>query len=70
MVATISPAADNFDESLSTLRYADSAKQIVNHAVVNEDPNARMIRELREELDVRPSHLFDLSAMRPTCCSL
>jgi hypothetical protein len=39
------------EESLSTLRYADRAKQIVNHAVVNEDPNQRMIRELREELE-------------------
>eukprot|EP00039_Didymoeca_costata_P016630 m.300660 g.300660 ORF g.300660 m.300660 type:complete len:1171 (+) comp16422_c0_seq10:196-3708(+) len=68
MIATISPAGDNFDETLSTLRYADSAKRIVNHAVVNEDPNARMIRELREELealraqvgsDVRPSSVDD-----------
>lgn len=51
MVATISPAADNYDETLSTLRYADRAKNIVNHAVVNEDPNARIIRELREEVE-------------------
>lgn len=51
MVATISPAADNYEETLSTLRYADRAKRIVNHAVVNEDPNARIIRELREEVD-------------------
>ena len=32
-------------------RYADRAKRIVNHAVVNEDPNARIIRELRAEVD-------------------
>lgn len=51
MVATVSPAADNYDETLSTLRYADRAKSIVNHAVVNEDPNARIIRELREEVE-------------------
>ncbi|XP_025837390.1 kinesin-like protein KIF13A isoform X2 [Agrilus planipennis] len=51
MVATISPAADNFEETLSTLRYADRAKRIVNHAVVNEDPNARIIRELRQEVE-------------------
>ncbi|XP_065344579.1 kinesin-like protein KIF13A isoform X4 [Cloeon dipterum] len=51
MVATISPAADNFEETLSTLRYADRAKRIVNHAVVNEDPNARIIRELRAEVE-------------------
>lgn len=47
----MSPAADNYDETLSTLRYADRAKNIVNHAVVNEDPNARIIRELREEVE-------------------
>ncbi|XP_018578799.1 kinesin-like protein KIF13B isoform X2 [Anoplophora glabripennis] len=51
MVATISPAADNFEETLSTLRYADRAKRIVNHAVVNEDPNARIIRELTQEVE-------------------
>ncbi|CAH1979369.1 unnamed protein product [Acanthoscelides obtectus] len=51
MVATISPAADNYEETLSTLRYADRAKRIVNHAVVNEDPNARIIRELTEEVE-------------------
>lgn len=51
MVATVSPAADNYEETLSTLRYADRAKSIINHAVVNEDPNARIIRELREEVE-------------------
>lgn len=42
MVATISPASDNYEETLSTLRYADRAKRIMNHAVVNEDPNSRV----------------------------
>jgi len=42
MVATVSPASDNFEETLSTLRYADRAKRIMNHAVVNEDPNSRV----------------------------
>src|SRR5699024_2702984 len=46
MIAAISPADINYDETLSTLRYADSAKRIKNHAVINEDANARMIREL------------------------
>ena len=50
MIAAISPADINYEETLSTLRYADSAKRIKNHAVVNEDPNARMIRELKAEL--------------------
>ncbi|KAK9322611.1 hypothetical protein V1517DRAFT_322994 [Lipomyces orientalis] len=50
MIATISPADINYEETLSTLRYADSAKRIKNHAIVNEDPNAKLIRELKEEL--------------------
>ena len=51
MMAALSPASDNYDETMSTLRYADHAKQIVNAAVVNEDPNQRLIRELKEELE-------------------
>lgn len=50
MVAALSPADINYDETLSTLRYADRAKQIVCKAIVNEDPNAKMIRELRNEI--------------------
>ncbi|XP_048373180.1 kinesin-like protein KIF13B isoform X2 [Sphaerodactylus townsendi] len=64
MVATISPAADNYDETLSTLRYADRAKNIVNHAVVNEDPNARIIRELREEVEKLREQLTKAEAMK------
>lgn len=56
-MATVSPAADNYEETLSTLRYADRAKRIVNHAVVNEDPNARIIRELRQEVEALKSML-------------
>ena len=52
MIATVSPAEDNFEETLSTLRYADRAKRITNHAVVNEDQNAKIIRELRAEVDM------------------
>ena len=48
MICAISPAFDNFDESLSTLRYADQAKKIKNTAVVNEDPTDKLIRELNE----------------------
>lgn len=49
MIAAISPA--DYEETLSTLRYADQAKKIQNKAVVNEDPNAKLIRELKEELE-------------------
>lgn len=49
MIAALSPADINFDETLSTLRYADRAKQIKNSASVNEDPTEKLIRELQEE---------------------
>jgi kinesin family member 1 len=50
MIAAIAPA--DYDETLSTLRYADQAKKIKNKAVVNEDPNAKLVRELKEELEM------------------
>ncbi|GAB1601978.1 hypothetical protein Ahia01_000476400 [Argonauta hians] len=49
MIAALSPADMNYDETLSTLRYADRAKQIKNKAVVNENPIDKLIRELKEE---------------------
>lgn len=50
MIAALSPANINYEETLSTLRYADRMKQIVNKAKVNEDPNAALIRELRAQI--------------------
>ncbi|XP_064156902.1 kinesin-like protein KIF1B isoform X18 [Anguilla rostrata] len=50
MVAALSPADINYDETLSTLRYADRAKQIKCNAVINEDPNAKLVRELKDEV--------------------
>jgi len=49
MIAAVSPADINYDESLGTLRYADRAKKIKNKATVNENPIDKLIRELREE---------------------
>ncbi|XP_057626044.1 kinesin-like protein KIF14 [Chionomys nivalis] len=51
MIATISPAASNIEETLSTLRYATQARLIVNIAKVNEDMNAKLIRELKAEIE-------------------
>lgn len=50
MIAALSPADTSYEETLSTLRYADRTRHIRCHAVVNEDPNARLIRELRREV--------------------
>ncbi|XP_034609363.1 kinesin-like protein KIF1B isoform X5 [Trachemys scripta elegans] len=82
MVAALSPADINYDETLSTLRYADRAKQIKCNAVINEDPNAKLVRELKEEVtrlkdllraqglgDIIDTSMGSLSAS-PSSCSL
>ncbi|XP_017494367.1 PREDICTED: kinesin-like protein KIF14 isoform X2 [Rhagoletis zephyria] len=51
MLATISPANVNIDETLATLRYACQARTIVNRVKVNESPHDKIIRELRAEVD-------------------
>jgi len=50
MVANFSPADYNYEETLSTLRYADRAKHITNKPKINEDPKDAFIRKLREEI--------------------
>ena len=52
MIATISPASINYSETLNTLRYAYNAKQIVNVVKVNEDPNDKIIRVLKDEITI------------------
>ncbi|XP_063701606.1 osmotic avoidance abnormal protein 3 [Culicoides brevitarsis] len=51
MIACISPAAYNYDETLSTLRYASRAKNISNKPRVNEDPKDALMREYQEEIN-------------------
>ncbi|KAF4023125.1 hypothetical protein G4228_015382 [Cervus hanglu yarkandensis] len=46
----ISPADVNYGETLSTLRYANRAKNIINKPTINEDANVKLIRELRAEI--------------------
>ncbi|XP_073794251.1 kinesin-like protein KIF1B isoform X36 [Danio rerio] len=70
MVAALSPADINFDETLSTLRYADRAKQIKCNAVINEDPNAKLVRELKDEVSrlkelLRAQGLGDILDIEP-----
>ncbi|XP_036995960.2 kinesin-like protein KIF17 [Artibeus jamaicensis] len=50
MVACLSPADNNYDESLSTLRYANRAKNIKNKPHINEDPKDALLREYQEEI--------------------
>ena len=50
ILAAISPADCNYAETLSTLRYANRAKNIINKPTINEDPNVKLIKELRAEI--------------------
>lgn len=47
MIAALSPADVNYDETLSTLRFADRVKRIKNTAFINENPVDKLIRELK-----------------------
>ncbi|BFZ20570.1 hypothetical protein BsWGS_23609 [Bradybaena similaris] len=51
MIATISPSNHHSEETLSTLRYAQQARSIVNVVRINEDPKAKIIRQLRAEIE-------------------
>jgi len=51
MIATISPSSLNYQDTLSTLRYAASAKQIINKVSINEDPADALVRKLLAEIE-------------------
>lgn len=61
MICAISPAHDNYEETLSTLRYADQAKKIKNKAIINESATDKLIRELSKENEElkKKMELFD-----------
>lgn len=50
MVANIGPASYNFEETITTLRYANRAKNIKNKPKINEDPKDALLREFQEEI--------------------
>jgi len=64
----LSPADINYDETLSTLRFADRAKSIKTKAVVNESPTDKLIREMKGEIErlQRKLFTFHFSHFKPT----
>lgn len=50
MIACISPADYNLEETVSTLRYADRAKKIKNKPVINQDPKSAEINSLKKTI--------------------
>lgn len=60
MIAAVSPAAYNYDETLSTLRYASRAKMIKNKPRINEDPKDALLREYEDEIKQLRAALAEL----------
>ncbi|CAI2359358.1 unnamed protein product [Moneuplotes crassus] len=58
MIACVSPAEFNFDESLNTLKYASRARNIKNKPIVNRDPNSALIAQLRQNVLELQKDLF------------
>eukprot|EP00945_MAST-04E_sp_MAST-4E-sp1_P005007 g5007.t1 len=65
MIAALSPADDNYDETLGTLQYASRAKKIQNKATKNEDVNEKVIRELKTEIDELKAQLAAIADGKP-----
>ena len=61
MIAALSPANYNYDETLSTLRYANRAKSIKNNAKINEDPKDALMRQYQKEIEELRKQLEDKS---------
>ncbi|XP_071552252.1 kinesin-like protein KIF3A isoform X2 [Panulirus ornatus] len=59
MCANIGPASYNYDETISTLRYANRAKNICNKAKINEDPKDALLRKLQDEIKTLRDQLED-----------
>ena len=57
MIANVGPAATNYDETVSTLRYANRAKNIKNKPIINEDPKDALIRQMKEVKSLPHTHL-------------
>eukprot|EP00760_Papus_ankaliazontas_P011716 PhM_4_TR14996/c0_g1_i1/m.74722/K17914/KIF13; kinesin family member 13 len=55
MIANVSPSILNYDQSINTLRYASRAREVVNVAVVNEDPLLQQLRTLQQQLERQQS---------------
>lgn len=60
MIACVSPADSNMEETLNTLRYADRARKIKNKPIVNVDPQAAELVLLRQHVQQLKAQLFQL----------
>lgn len=60
MLACVSPADSNLDETMNTLRYADRARKIKNKPVINQDPHKQEITKLKREVSTKDYFICQL----------
>lgn len=65
MCANAGPAEYNYDETISTLRYANRAKNIKNKPVINEDPKDATLREYQDEISKLKAQLSEIQTSTP-----
>ena len=65
MASCISPADNNYDETLSTLRYANRAKNIKNKPKINEDPKDALLRQYQSEIETLKKMLMGQIEVNP-----
>lgn len=65
--ANIGPADYNYDETISTLRYANRAKNIKNKARINEDPKDALLRQFQKEIEDLRKKLEEGTAVSCLC---
>ena len=65
-IANCGPADYNYDETISTLRYANRAKNIQNKAVINEDPKDALLRQFQKEIEELRRRLEDGGGEKPS----
>ena len=64
MICAIRPGAKYFDETVNTLQYANRAKQIKNAAVVNENAQDKLVKDLKSENEKLKKQL-EMAANQP-----
>jgi kinesin family protein 4/21/27 len=70
MMACVSPSSNNMEETLNCLRYANRAKNIQNHAVVNMDATSRLVSELRGKMQMLATDLLKARGGKPSECTI
>jgi hypothetical protein len=66
MIACVSPADSNAEETLNTLKYANRARNIQNKPTVNRDPMAAEMQQMRQQLELMQAELLCVRAGGPS----